>query len=733
MKKTAPSIFISLLVLVSAVVVVFRGVPFLGFVNFDDPVAVLRPELQGGLTGEALRFALTEAPAHLWHPLTFLSHALDFEIFGDWAGGHHLTSVFFHLATAILLLFWLRRETGDGVKALVVAVLFAIHPLRVESVVWISERKDVLSVFFISLVVVFYSLWAGGGRERKAFYYGLAVLSGIGGLLSKPSLMVLPGLLLLVDFWPLQRFPLEDWRNAKVWWRKIREKLPFVVLAAVAAIIAWRTWSGEQQFTEAGDLGFPSRVGFASLAYLSYLGRTFWPTELVAFQSYPLTLSPFLLAAAFAVVVSISIVAFKSRRNRPWITVGWFWLLGAILPGSGIVTISDHFAPDRYTYLAHFGFLAGLVWFLWELGRKTGIPARVGWMVFAGVVAVLGHLSHRQTLTWTDSESLWSHALEAKGANHLVQNQLAMTRFSRGEVDEGLKLLRDAVDAFPDQPIPKLNLAMALGRSGRLVEAVETFRSTAGGIEGKKALRLQLIRLCTAAGKNDLAADLWRDLVREEPADMSGLLGAADFFFGQGDQDEATRLYGEAARLDPGNYHATLSLGAMLVRKGNLSAAMEWLERSIDNAREPQTKAEAHRTLAQAQLLGKNWRAAVESYEMGLELNPDRDLLRNELAQLLLDCPDVGVRNPRKALEIAEPLLKGESDSSGNLNPRFLRTISRAQFTGGEQAEAKKTAAAGLRAVAAIRARKPLEAPWTEKELDDLERTFRTIQESEIR
>ncbi|MCB1204753.1 MAG: hypothetical protein KDN18_10880, partial [Verrucomicrobiae bacterium] len=175
------------------------------------------------------------------------------------------------------------------------------------------------------------------------------------------------------------------------------------------------------------------------------------------------------------------------------------------------------------------------------------------------------------------------------------------------------------------------------------------------------------------------------------------------------------------------------SLGAMLVRKGNLSGAMEWLERSIDNAREPETKAEAYRTLAQAQLLGKNWTAAVGSYEQGLELNPDRDLLRNELAQLLLDCPDDGVRNPRKALEIAEPLLKGESDSSGNLNPRFLRTISRAQFIGGEQAEAKTTAAAGLKAVAAIRARKPLEAPWTEKELADLERAFRTIQVSEIR
>ncbi|MCB1204750.1 MAG: hypothetical protein KDN18_10865, partial [Verrucomicrobiae bacterium] len=507
MKRSAPSLCVSILILVSVVVIAFRAAPFLGFVDYDDPVAVLRPELRGGLTGEALRFAFTESPARLWHPLTFLSHACDFELFGTWAGGHHLSSVLFHLATSILLLFWLRRETGEGAKSLCVAVVFAVHPLRVESVVWISERKDVLSVFFILLTLVFYSLWARKAKGRRALcYYGLAFLAGIGGLLSKPSLMVLPGVLLLADFWPLARFPVEDWRKVKVWWQRIREKVPFLFLALVAALVAWSTWSGEQQFAEAGGIGLFSRVGFASLAYLSYLWRTFVPLDLVAFQSYPLNLSPFLLAGAVGTVSIFTVLAMRSRELRPWITVGWLWFLGAILPGSGFVTISDHFAPDRYTYLAHVGFLAGLVWLLGEFGRRSRISARAGSIVFIGVALFLTHLTHRQTLTWKDSESLWGHALEAKGPNYLVMNQFAMARLSGGRTEEALKMLREAVDAFPEQSVPKVNLAMALARSGQLDKAISTFRSAGSGIVGKGALRLQLIRLCAAAGKNDLAA-----------------------------------------------------------------------------------------------------------------------------------------------------------------------------------------------------------------------------------
>lgn len=706
----------------------FREAPFLGFVDYDDPVAVLRPELREGLTGEALRFAFTETPVRLWHPLTFLSHALDFQIFGMWAGGHHLTSVLIHLATSILLLLWLRRETGEEAKSLVVAVLFAIHPLRVESVIWISERKDVLSVFFILLVVVFYSLWAGAGRERKAMFYGLAVLAGIGGLLSKPSLMVLPGVLLLADVWPLGRFPVEAWRSGKAWWARIREKLPFMLLALIAAAVAWGTWSGEQQFAEAGGLALLSRVGFASLAYLSYLWRTIWPVDLVAFQSYPLGLSPYLLAAALAVLVGVSILAFRRGRDRPWMTVGWFWFLGVILPGSGIVTISDHFAPDRYSYLAHAGLLAGMVWFVVGVGRLRRISARTGWTVFAGVTMILIHLTHRQVLTWSNGASLWRHALESKGPNYLVMNQLAMTHLSRGQAEEGLKLLRDAVEAFPSQPIPKLNLAMALARSGRFDEAVAAFRSVEGEGAGRSALRVQLIGLCKAAGRGDLAGALWKEAVLEEPRAVATLLGAADFYYGQGDLEEATRFYGEAARLDPASYHATLSFGAMMVRKGDLSAAREWLERSLGNAHEPQAKAEAHRTLAQTELLGKNWKAAIGHYERGLELNPASDLLRNELAQLLLDCPDETARDPARALGMAGPLApEGRTGSGDGLNPRYLRTLSRALLANGEKSKAKEVAEAGLKALDTIRSDQPLPPPWTEEELAALERAFRSI------
>lgn len=706
-----------------AVVVAFRAVPSLGFVDYDDPVAVLDPALRGGLTAEAIRFALTASPANLWHPLTFLSHALDFELFGDRAGGHHLVSVLIHLGSSLLLLGWLRRQTGDTGPALAVALLFAIHPLRVESVVWLSERKDVLSVFFCLLTMVFYSEWTRSPRRRHC--YGLALAAAALGILSKPSLMTLPGILILVDFWPLRRFGRTALGNPVPIRRILLEKVPFIALALVAAVTAWLTWSGRQILVEAAGIPFPERVGYSGLAYLSYLSRTLVPVDLVPFLSYPLGTPRWQLAASVAVILVVTLLSLPRARISPWIAAGWFWFLGAILPGSGLVTISDHFAPDRYSYLAHAGLFTALVWEARHLGTRFRVPPSVGWVFLTSIALALGFLTDRQTRVWRNAETLWTHALDAKGPHFLPLNQLGLALVHDGRIDEGIRRLEEADSLAPQIPISAANLALALASVGRCDEAYRRYREAVVRLSGHDRIRDELIRRFHERGRDDLAGSLWKERVAEDPSHAAKRLGAAAFFYAAGNEPEALAHYAEAARLDPGEVEATLGLGAILLKQGRTDEAMPWLERSVANARGTVEEADAHRTLAQAHLLAKRWREAVASYEAAVLLSPDRPLFLNELAQLLLDCPDPALRNPQRALGLAERVEAMRKETGDPPNPRFLRTLAKARERDGHAAEALEAVNAGLGSISSLLREEPVPKPWTREELGSLEKWFR--------
>lgn len=722
-----PGLILSLILLLAAITISFRAAPTLGFVDYDDPVTVLDPSLQGGLTFEAIRFALTASPANLWHPLTFLSHALDFEIFGARAGGHHLTNLFWHLATCVVLLVWLRRFTGEHGLALAVTLLFAIHPLRVESVVWISERKDVLSLFFYLLTVAFYSEWAVAEGTRRRRFYLLAVATAACGVLAKPSLMTLPAVLFLVDFWPLQRLSPSDWKNRPLLRRRILEKIPFVVLALTAAAIAWTTWSEKQDFFVADNLGLLQRGGFAALAYLTYLARTFLPVNLAAFEPYPLETPLFPVIFAVLSLAFVTTLAIRSYRQSPWFCAGWLWFLATILPGSGLITISDHFAPDRYTYPAHIGLGIALVWGIAARARIWRVPAKVGWVALGLALIPLSLLTARQTLVWKDSESLWRHAIEAKGPNYLSRNQLGLTLVRNGLIEEGLAELRLAVAENPDNPVAMGSLAITCVQNGSLDEGVDLFLQTVPELPGKDRVRDSIIEACLAAGREDLATTLWKAAISENPAHAKLRIGAGDYFYGIRDHEEALRHYHEAVKLDPGNSHAAVSIGALLIRRGSARDAIPWVQRAIATAPDKGKAADAHRTLAQAHILQRSWKEAIETYEKGLDLAPDRLLLRNELAQLLLDCPDPSLRAPARALELAGSFGAEAGESGKGANPRYLRTYVRALVANGRGDEAKKFAKAGLESVAALRAIEPLEAPWTTEELDRLATWFEGI------
>ncbi|MDF1862875.1 MAG: tetratricopeptide repeat protein [Verrucomicrobiales bacterium] len=718
---------ISAAIVILAVLISFQEAPFLDFVDYDDDVISQNPALRGGLTFDAVRFAFTQTPTNLWNPLTYLSHALDFEIFGDWAGGHHLTNILFHIAAALLLLAWLRRHTRENGLALAVTLLFAIHPLRVESVIWISERKDVLSAFFYLLTLTFYSLWTQAPDPRRRRFYLLAVASACLGLLSKPSLMTLPAALLLVDFWPLRRLDLTDLRRLHSLRDRIIEKLPFLAIALIAAVVAWFTWSGNQFIGEPPDLGFMERIGFTSLAYLSYLSRTFFPAGMVAFHPYPPGIEPVLLGIALTLLLLLSVVAFRRRVGSPWLLFGWLWFVGLILPGSGLITISDHFAPDRYTYLAHIGLFAALAWEGVTQGRRFQIPAKFGWILFVGLLLPLVVLTHRQSTVWKNAESLWRHAISVSDRNYVAHNQLGLIFLRDNRFDEGVAELQKAMAANPGFPISIGNLSRAHTNEGNFEEAAHWFLEAGPQLPERARYRDELVEACLAADRTDVAAGLWHKLVEESPDDPAIQLGAAGFFYQHGTTEEAATHYLAATRLDPSNSQASLSLGALLLKSGRIDEAFPLLKQSIANAATPDEEASTRRTLAQAHLLKKEWGPALDQYSEAIKLSPNQALYVNELAQLLLDCPEPSLRDPARALNLATTLPVREGSDGSIPNPRYLRTLARALARNGESTGAEKVAGAGLQIIEVIADTDPLPEPWTRKELESLREGFRRL------
>ena len=741
-----------------AVAVAFRATPFLGFVDYDDPLIVDNPAVNGGLTFAALRHAFAETSIHLWTPLTILSHALDFQIFGGWPGGHHLVNLALHLASCLILLAWLRRWSGDPALALAATLLFAVHPLRVESVAWVAERKDVLSVFFYLLAVWHYTIWAasrggpadeGRGPEplrRLRRHYWLAVLAALLGALSKPSLMTLPAALLLIDYWPLRRLSATDWKNWPLLGRLLFEKLPFAALAAAAAAVAWATWSETQFVGEPPSHSLVERIGFASMAYARYLALTFAPVGMVAFLPHPAEVPAWGYAAA-GLLAAASVAVLWQHRRAPWLVFGWLWFLGTILPGSGLVTISDHFAPDRYTYLGHAGLSVALVWLVAATGRRHLAPrtaAVAGWAALALATLALSHFADRQTRVWRDPETLWSHALVHTPANYVAHNQLGLALLQRGEVEEGMLQLRASIAARPGFPVAIANLALAMARDGRMEEGRPLLDTLGQDFRDRGRFLSEMLAVALAKDDEDLAAELWREIVAAYPDSAGTRVAAGDFFYRRGEADAALRLYDEAVRIEPDNARAALSAATLLLQRGATAEALPYAQRAAEHARARNTGAEAWRTVAQSHILLEEWAEAIAAYKRALSISASHPVVRNEAAQLLLDCPDPSLRDPGGALHHAQRLpdaapwrnIDPNRETSSRLsppkkrtveespNPRYLRTLARAWQANGREDLAAEVANAGLDAVREITSVSPLPKPWTKDELDGLRSWF---------
>lgn len=463
--------------LLLAVVLVFGQTSRFQFV-FDDTMYVSEnPTVQNGLTWSGLVWAFTSFEAWNWHPLTWLSHMLDFQCYGLWPGGHHLTSVLLHMVSVIVWFLVLRQMTGRLWPSALVAALFAIHPLHVESVAWISERKDVLSGLFFGLTLAAYL-----GHVRRPFSvprYLLVVLAFALGLLSKPMLVTLPCVLLLLDYWPLRRWdPLSTAAGAAEGSsapafpsRVLLEKVPLLLLAAASCLVTMSA-----QTTAMARVPWTARAANALVSYVAYLGQSLWPVDLAAYYPHRQGSEPvWAVAGALLLLAGVSIAVVVWRRRHPYLLVGWLWYLGMLVPVIGLIQVGDQARADRYMYLPLIGLSLALAWLTAEFVGTSLVRWRRCALAWLLALAILTGLAWQQTSYWQDSETLWSHCLASTTDNWMASYNLGLALSDRGQFDAAMIHYRKTLELKPGWTDAHNNLGAALLRLGRFQEAIAEY------------------------------------------------------------------------------------------------------------------------------------------------------------------------------------------------------------------------------------------------------------------
>jgi protein O-mannosyl-transferase len=654
------------------------------FVTYDDPQYVSgNAEVAAGLSIEGVRWAFTHTIGGNWHPLTIISHMLDCQLYGLNAAGHHLTNVLLHTIAVILLFLVLRQMTGTLWRSAFVAALFAIHPLHVESVAWISERKDVLSGVLFILTLGAYVRYI---HALSTTAYLLVLILFALGLMSKPMLVTVPFVLLLLDYWPLGRCSngpearLNDRRGRSQnapqargysgWLKLIIEKLPLFALSALFSAV---TVVAQLHSTGiSNQLPFAWRLSNASVSYVTYIWQMFWPTRIAAFYPHPNDQLPFWqIVLAIVIFAAITVAAIRWRKERPYIFTGWFWYIGMLVPVIGLVQAGEQARADRYTYLPQIGLYVLITWGITDLvqamttrnfssrrvatglrpvtlkspgasaggpsafaGPRRGQPGR-GYKLLCAVIAaaIIISLSWRasvQASYWKDSGRLWNHTLAVTGDNDVAHNNLGNLCLQRGDLDSAL-----------------LHFETALNIRARTAAAYYNF----GGA---------LIENCVAA-----------------------------ILAKKGQINEAIPHYNKAINMRPAYGDPYLNLGNVLFQQGQLGDALAQWDKALGT--EPHD-ATFHTLLGDAFLRAGSQKIAIAEYARAIRISAHDALGRNNLAWLLATSSDASIRDGNRAIELAKQAVR----LSHGKDPNYLRTLAAAFAESGHFVEAKETAQQAL-------------------------------------
>ena len=590
--------------LVLITLLTYLPVFFHGFILLDDPLYIsANAMVQAGLTWAWIKWAFVGWHEGNWHPLTWLSHMLDCQLFGSNPGPHHLVSVLFHAASAVLVfrIWW--RMTGAFWSAAFIAAVFAWHPMRAESVAWASERKDVLCMFLSLLALWFYL----GFVERKSKaqsgalrHYGLAVLLFALGLTAKAMWVTFPFLLLLLDYWPLQRWSQAQQSGKPLavgvyLVRLILEKWPFFLLTALSSVVTFLAQSDSNAVLPLGMVPSGLRLSNAVISYVQYLVKIFWPVNLAAFYPLPMSIPLWQPVVGAAALLAISVLAWWMRRRKPYLFVGWFWFLGTLVPMIGLAQVGIQGMADRYSYLPSIGIVVVCAFAVRDLVARYHVPVPVTGTVAVVVLASSILVTEHQLSFWRNTETLMVRTLAVTRDNFMAHTFLGMhykhegrTREALTEFREALLIQKQAVVRIPALVQQSFTVHLLLGaafeREGNLDGALEQYQDALQIDPTSPQVHNSLGSLLLAMNKPDEAQTHYREAMRLAPGDPVAFCNLGHLLIQIGPFADGAKQYEEAARLKPADPAPHCAVGKALLRRGQSAQAISHFREALRRA-----------------------------------------------------------------------------------------------------------------------------------------------------
>ncbi|MCX7722284.1 MAG: tetratricopeptide repeat protein [Verrucomicrobiae bacterium] len=712
------------------------------FVNYDDPVYVTENAyVQAGLTLDSIAWAFSTGRSGNWHPITWLSLMLDSELYGTWPGGFHSTNLLLHTANTLLLFWLLHRLTGALWRSAFVAALFALHPLHVESVAWVAERKDVLSTFFGLLALMAYAQYARtspneSAARRKRYFTTLALFAL--GLMSKAMLVTWPFVMLLLDFWPLRRIkshfdtpttradaaetsPTEAnarSEHAVPLKKLVLEKVPFLVLSACISVITLITQGQTDALASSRLLPVANRLAHVPVAYLRYIGKTIWPDGLAVFYPYKMigwdTALPY---AAWAALVAITLAVCAYTRRQPYLFTGWFWFVGTLVPVIGLIQVGRQSIADRYTYIPLIGLFILASWGLSRMMHVLRVPALAMRVACAALLVATATATRLQLRHWQNSRSLFEHALRVTDRNELAHNNLGAVLMAQGELDAARQHFEAALKVNPNHYWSWMNLGVALVQGGQVEEGLVLLKRLVA-MWPTLTSHFNYGTVLLNIGDYGKAVEHLQFVVKLQPDFFNARMNLGTALTYLGRFEDALPHFIAAVKLRPDHPDALFNLGAASVKLGKLDQAANALMKclSINPA-----DAKARRLLAEAALKQRNFEAAVTNlaelvklepdaatafdlaqllvqagkaeaaakyFRIALELKPDWPHPYNNLALILATHPDAKIRNGQEAVALAERACALTEWRA----PLFLSTLAAAYAEAGRFDDAVRTA-----------------------------------------
>jgi len=643
-------VFLIYVGLIAAVFIAYEPVRHNDFVNYDDDVYITdNPNVTGGITCKSIIWAFTSAYGGNWHPLTWISHMLDCQMFGLNPLGHHLSSLLFHMAST-LLLFWILKSMTDALwPSAFVAAAFALHPIHVESVAWAAERKDVLSGFFWILTMAAYLYYV---RKQSFRRYLLVLIIFILGLMAKPMLVTLPFILLLLDYWPLNRVARNSELSTDVWRRLIVEKIPLIVLIVISSVITFfvQQSSGATGLME--NVPFNSRLANAIVSYITYLGKMFYPVKLAAFYPHPTdTLPVWEVIFSLLLLAAISAWAIYAARRHRYLAVGWFWYLGTLVPVIGLVQVGSQAMADRYTYIPSIGIFILIGWGVAELFVKWRFKTIVI-SIASGIVFVLILTCTRQQVRyWQNSITMSEHAIAVTENASVMHDNLAVALFQKGRLEEAQSHLKEALRNRPSFVNARRNLGLVCLKQGKVSEAIANLTQAAYLEKDVPEVHYYLAVAYGRLGKSEAAIKSYNQALKLKPDYAEAHNGIGKIYLMQGNYDKAINSFNEVLRIrtDWPDIYANLGLAYSQQNKYDL---------------------------------------VVDSYKKAIKLDPNSADNFNNLAWILAVAEDAKINNPAEAIVYAQRACELTKFNA----PGFLDTLAVSYAAAGKFSVAVETA-----------------------------------------